>query len=112
MYVGNTSLTFKKRFYNHSHDLKTPSKRTSTMLSRHVWDLKDQGSPHNITWSIQKQAYPYQCGGKTCDLCLTEKCEILRLHGPNLLNKRSEIAGKCRHRDSFKLCKAQAVGVT
>ena len=108
-YVGNTSTTFKKRFYNHTSDKAHVEKRTSTMLSRHIWKLRDSNKEPTISWSIQKQAFPYQCGSKKCDLCLSEKREILRLHGPNLLNKRSEIAGKCRHKDSFKLCKAMGV---
>ena len=103
VYIGSTSQTFKARFSGHKSDMTHQSKKTSTMLSRHVWSLKASGEEPSVTWSIQKRAFPYQCGSGKCDLCLSEKCEILRMHGPLLLNKRSEIAGKCRHRAKFKL---------
>ena len=40
---------------------------------------------------------------KTCCLCLNEKLEIGRFKEHNLLNKRSEIIYKCRHRNKFAL---------
>ena len=38
-------------------------------------------------------------------LCLTEKLEILLANQPTILNKRSELTGKCRHKNKFKLNK-------
>ena len=43
-------------------------------------------------------------GGRQCDLCLTEKLFILKnFNNPNYLNKRSELALKCRHKAKFLL---------
>ena len=36
-------------------------------------------------------------------LCLNEKLEILEYEGDNILNKRSELVSKCRHRNKFML---------
>ena len=61
-------------------------------------------------WKISHKAHAYQ-PGKTCgcDLCLTEKVVILLGHdGPEkiprstiLLNRRTELLQKCRHKRKF-----------
>ena len=38
-YIGLTSTPFKKRYYNHLHTLRNPSKRTATALSAYIWEL-------------------------------------------------------------------------
>ena len=38
-----------------------------------------------------------------CDLCLTEKMIIARSDPKKLLNKRTELICKCRHRNKFLL---------
>ena len=40
-----------------------------------------------------------------CHLCLSEKLAILLAKPDTLLNKRSELVAKCRHRNKFKLNK-------
>ena len=40
---------------------------------------------------------------KKCYLCLNEKLEIASYKGDNLLNRRSELIGKCRHQNKFTL---------
>ena len=48
---------------------------------------------------LSNAAHPYKNGNKYCDLCTTEKVEIiLRSKDPRLLNSRSEIMAKCRHK--------------
>ena len=45
-------------------------------------------------------------GSKRCNLCLEEKFCILKdINKDNLLNKRSEIFGKCRHKNRFRVNK-------
>ena len=41
-YVGLTENTFKTRFTNHKTSFNNPSKRMSTELGKHVWNLKDR----------------------------------------------------------------------
>ena len=43
----------------------------------------------------------YKCGSRKCDLCLAEKVTIARVEGVGLLNKRTELLSKCRHRNEF-----------
>ena len=43
----------------------------------------------------------YKCGSRKCDLCLAEKVTIARFEGVGLLNKRTELLSKCRHRNEF-----------
>ena len=60
-----------------------------TELSKPVSILKDHGLDNNLSLEIHKKASPYQCGSKRCDLCLI------------VLNKRTELISKCRHRNNF-----------
>ena len=72
-------------------------------LSKYVWKLKDKGEDFIIKWSIAAKAFRYICGSKRCDLRLTEKLLIAKADPRTLLNKRSEILSKCRHRNKFAL---------
>ena len=75
-----------------------------TELFKHLWKLKkNKNIPYNITWSITAHASAYQIGTRKCDLCITEKYIIARAEQKNLLNKRNEIMGKCRHRNKHLL---------
>ena len=97
-YIGMTSNTFKKRFYNHKTSFKDTSYVKSTELSKHIWNLKNKNRTFNIKWSILKQASSYRSGAKSCHLCLQEKLEILKSDKKILLNRRCE---KCCHRKLF-----------
>ena len=98
-YVGLTSETFKRRYNNHLCSFRNDRYRSSTTLSQKVWDLKDTGQEFKITWRIIKSTTSYQGGGSgKCDLCLSEKEEILkRIKKRGCLNTRNELMGKCRH---------------
>ena len=77
--------------------------KNETELSKHVWELKDEGLDNELTWSIFTKASPYKCGSKRCDLCLSEKVAIIRADPDTLLNRRTELISKCRHRNKFLL---------
>ena len=48
--------------------------------------------------------YPsYTPKWKRCSSCQYEKLEIALHKEDNLLNKRSEVISKCRHRNKYKL---------
>lgn len=103
-YVGMTEGTFKKRFAGHGTSFRHERYKTATKLSEKVWQLKDQGSEYTIRWSIIRRGRTYVNGQKHCDLCTSEKMEILlRSKDPHLLNSRSEILAKCRHKRKFGL---------
>ena len=104
VYIRMTEGTFKKRFYNHASSFRLEKYKTSTKLSEKVWLLKEQGLDYDISWRVLRRGKPYINGQKNCDLCTSEKLEILlRAPDPRLLNSRSEILAKCRHKRKFLL---------
>ena len=106
-YIGLCETEFKARFYNHNHSFNSNSKRNATELSKFIWSCKDSGINPTISWKIICHATPYQHGGKVCNLCLAEKYEILTANDDALLNKRTELINKCRHKNKYKLINAK-----
>ena len=104
-YIGSTEGTFKQRLYAHRSDMKKIESRNKTALAQHVWDMKQRGIKENIRWKILKKCKKYQCGSKMCDVCLSEKAEIIRKKksGMSSLNIRNELMASCRHRSKFML---------
>ena len=95
---------FKNRYNGHTSSFRNDRYKTATKLSEMVWDLKDQGQDYNITWGIIRRGQPYRVGQSSCDLCTSEKLEILkRSSDPNSLNSRTELISKCRHKRKFIL---------
>ena len=76
-------------------------KRNPTELSKTFWNAKESGFNPIINWKIINQVILYKPGQKCCNLCLTEKLKILLANQPTTLNKRSELTGKCRHKNKF-----------
>lgn len=102
-YIGLTSTSFKKRYANHKASFMHRNKSCETTLSRHIWELKDKGVPFKTTWSIMANAPSYSKQTRLCQLCLMEKTFICTTDQKKILNKRSEIISKCRHRDKLLL---------
>ena len=103
VYYGCCATEFKDRFYNHIHTFKHQKKRNNTELSKLIWQSKENGLNPTITWSVEDKAPSYKSGSKRCHLCLSEKLAIIRGPKPAMINSRSEITSKCRHRNKFKL---------
>ena len=101
-YVGLTGDSFKTRFNGHTATFRNREGNMST-LSSHVWDMEDKKIDYEIEWKIKKKAMMYKPGASYCDLCISEKVEILMANTKSSLNKRSEILERCRHRHRFKL---------
>ena len=97
-YIGQTAITFKLRFNNHTASFVNISKKNNTTLSHYFWKKKLLGEGTSITWRPVSITNPYSRGGQDCSLCLTEKATIARGEPNLMLNKRSEIMKKCRHR--------------
>ena len=102
-YIGMAEADFKTRFYNHESSFRNIQHRSKTALSQYIWQMKDEGEPFEVKWSLIGKSRPYKCGTRKCDLCLLEKYEILMSKSKQILNKRTEIASSCRHRAKFKL---------
>ena len=101
-YIGCAG-NFKKRYGSHTSSFRHERYQTSTTLSHHLWD-KNLNEDPDLVWSIIDKAPSYKIGNRYCDLCLTEKTHILRnIHDPDYLNKRTELAQRCRHKAKFRL---------
>ena len=103
IYYGTSEGPFKDRFANHKKSFNHRQYQNDTELSKYLWGISDKGLPHSVKWSIAAKASPYKCGSRRCDLCITEKAIIVRANPETLLNKRSELISKCRHRNKFIL---------
>ena len=103
-YVGLASTTFKQRYYKHTYSFRHEDQRGDTKLSDKVWDRKERGLSWSIDWGIIRKGHSYRVGQSSCDLCTSEKLEIInRSRDPRLLNSRTEILAKCRHKGQFLL---------
>ena len=100
--ISSTDKTFKRRYANHKASMTHPAKANQTALSKYVWTLKRSNTNYQIDWKILQHATAYSHGTKRCDLCTTEKL-IARAEKQTLLNKRSELLSRCRHRKKFCL---------
>ena len=103
LYYGSCETSFKLRYNNHNQSFKDNRKINSTELSKAVWKLKQLEQSQEIRWKTVHHATPYQYSLKTCNLCLSEKLQIFLADPKKILNKRSELVSKCRHRSKFKL---------
>ena len=102
-YIGLTATPFKTRYSSHKSSFNNRDKSNQTELSKHIWKLKDEGIPYNVTWTIKRRAQPYSPGSKKCSLCLWKKYFIITADRKNTLNSRSELISTCRHKKKHLL---------
>ena len=102
IYIGSTN-NFKRRYYAHKASFKNPKQQNDTTFSTFVWEKGLNPEPP-ISWEILCIASPCGLGSNHCDLCLSEKMYICEhIDNRMCLNKRSEIAQKCRHKYRHQL---------
>ena len=104
-YYGVVEKDFKKRWNNHKTSFRLSTHEHETSLSTYIWSLKDQGKEYSIRWEIAKKSTPYRCGGRSCTLCTEEKLFILQGDKNKMINSKSELISKCRHKGKFLLSK-------
>ena len=103
-YLGALAAPLKERFSNHKRGFKHKKYEKCTELSKFIWSLKSQSIILKIKWRIVKKTNSVVLSNY-CKLCLTEKFDINEsLDNKNLLNKKSELVSKCRHRNKLLLC--------
>ena len=85
-------------FKLHRQSFKNSNLKNATELSKHIWHLKGNNEEYDLSWRIIDKAKPYNGSSNKCSLCLLEKYHILMRS--DLLNSRSELVSKCRHRRS------------
>ena len=103
LYYGTSDGEFKTRFNNHTSSFRHKRCSTDTELSKCIWKLIKEKIQYKIKWNIAAYPLPYKCGSRRCDLCLTEKLEIMREDPELLLDKRLELVSKRRHKNKFIL---------
>ena len=101
-YIGMTENNFKTR-YNHKLPFNDRKHSHATVLSKHIWELKDSNTSYNLKWCIIKMASTYRGNPSRCNLCLSKKFCILSTRATSLLNKRSELITKCHHETKFSV---------
>ena len=101
---GVSETAFKLRYANHKKTFNNIKYQTDTELSNEYWKIMSAGKSLDISWEILGTHKSYNQSSKRCFLCLNEKLAIA-LHGDglNMLNKRSEVINKCRHRNKYIL---------
>ena len=102
-YIGQAGNTFKERFTSHKASFKNRKYETSTALSKQIWRIKDSNLAYDLKWEKLASASTYQPKIGKCNLCNLEKTIILFSTDKNVLNKRSELMNKCRHRNKYLL---------
>ena len=102
-YIGLCETSFKKRYNGHKTSFRLEKYKNNTALSTEYWKIKEKNGNPVVSWKIIANAKSYKPESKKCSLCQTEKYEIANYPGKNLLNKRSEIIAKCRHRRKHQL---------
>ena len=103
LYYGIASGPFKPRYRNHTKSFNNRQYEHDTKLSEFVWKLKDRDINYTVKWEIVSNASPYRAGSNRCNLCVSEKVVIARCNHKGLLNKRTELLNKCRHKNKFML---------
>ena len=101
-YIGQAGNTFKERYNNHQSSMRLRKLENSTALSKCIWNLVDNGTEFKLSWLRIATAPTYKPSTERCNLCNFEKTLIL-FSREELLNSRSEILNKCRHRNKFLL---------
>ena len=99
-YTGVTKDSFKKRYGGHKSSFSSRKYEHSTSLSTHIWKLKDQNIPYEISWEIVGRAAAFNPATNTCRLCLLEKYLIMFRPAGGPLNQSSEFFTTCRHKQS------------
>lgn len=97
IYIGSTMNTFKKRLYQHRHNVKNLESEAGTALTHLIKWYNKEKVKYKLEWSLIKQARPYTIGDKFCDLCVSE-CLAIISHNGNLINSFSETLIRCRHK--------------
>ena len=95
VYIGISEGKIKLRYANHKSFMHQKYQK-ETELSNEFWKIKNLNGEPKVTFTIIN--HPYESSSAKCYLCLLE------YKGDNLLNQRSELVSKCRHKNKYKLC--------
>ena len=103
IYYDISETKFKTRYSNHKKSFNHEKHKNDTQLLNELWKMKASKEEPVLVWKILGQYEAYNINTKRCLLCLNEKLQIAIYRGNNMLNKRTEIISKCRHRNKYAL---------
>ena len=103
VYYDICETTFRLRYANQKKSFKHRNRKSDTELSNEFWRIKDDKHNANIKWEILGRHQAYNTSSKRCSLCLNEKLKIVLHRDNNMLNRRTEILNKCRHKNKYAL---------
>ena len=96
---------FKKRYRGHKQDFGNQAGRTKTTLAGHMWRLRDNQEDPDISWEVVCHAAPFSPITGVCNLCTSEKWQIIFKPESATLNRRQELFNHCRHKEKLLLVK-------
>ena len=99
VYYGICKTTFKLRNANYKKSFNHRNHKSDIGLSNEFWRIKDNKHSANITWDILGRHQAYNTSTKRSSLRLNEKLKIALHRNNNMINKRTEILNKCRHKN-------------
>ena len=105
-YTGLSEPSWKERWGNHKQNFKKNElkHRNATMLSKHIWELKDQNVNYSLKFKQIDRAQAYNPVSGICRLCLKEKYHIMFNPDGNAVNRKSEFYTICMHKFKHLLC--------
>ena len=105
VYLGLTEGEFKKqRYYDHVKSFKNEFYANSTTLSSYIWEMKKRKDiAPALTCEILRTAKTFQYNKKVFFIPPRETSDHTYPYPDQLLNRRSELATKCRHENKFLL---------
>ena len=103
IYIGLSENSFKERYWNHTKSFRHDKYKNETVLSKYIWDLKENDAMPIVKWSFIK-TIKGKLNSNNCSLCFIEKFNIINLlDDKGLLNKKSEFISGCRHVNKFMI---------
>ena len=109
IYYGISETKFKTRYSNHKKSFNHEKHKNDTQLSNELWKIKASKEEPVLVWKILGQYQPYNVNTRRRLLCLNEKLQMAIYRGNNMLNKRTEIISKCRHRNKYALASYDSI---
>ena len=101
IYYGISEIKFKTRYSKHKKSFNHKKPKNDTQLSNQLWKIKASKEEPVLVWKILGRYQPYNVNRKWCLLYFNQKLQIAIYRGNNMLNKRTEIISKCRHRNKY-----------
>ena len=93
-------IYWEYRYAGHKQDFQNQEKEHFTTLSAHIWELKRKNKPYMLRFEIARRAAPFSPISRICNLCNSEKFEIIFNRSEATLNSRNELFNTCRHKKS------------